>query len=136
MKVTLNQQGLAQMRDRIRQAIEEASLAAAEQLDENTSAGPRSGRKYPGLPRTSSAPSEFLQEQGGGLNDSIDVRDGDHEFQKRPGFHDAPYGTDVLGALEFGNRAGTLEGRKSVTRTFESGETHDKMRRAAGKVKR
>jgi hypothetical protein len=132
----LNPAGLAQMRARIAEAIQEAALAAGLQLEENVSPGPRSGHKYPQLPRRSSAPSEFLQSQSGDLLASVDVRDGAHEFQKRPGFHDAPYGTDVLGALEFGNRAGTLAGRKSTTRTFESPETHQKMRDAAKAVKR
>lgn len=133
--VRLNPQGLAQMQARIRQAIDEASLAAAEQLDENTSAGSRSGRKYPSLPRRSSSPDEFLQEQSGALNDSIDVIE-KTDLRNSVGFVNAPYSVDTLGALEFGNRAGTLEGRKSVTRTFESEETRERMREAARAVKR
>lgn len=134
METRLNPQGLALMRARIQQAIDEASLAAAAQLDENTSAGPRSGIHHAGLPRRSSSPDEFLQEQSGDLNDSIDVRDGG-DLRNRVGFHEAPYSVNVLGALEFGNKAGTLEGRKSLTRTFESEETRQRMRSAAGTVR-
>jgi hypothetical protein len=132
MKVTLNPQGIAQVRDRIRQAIEEASLAAAEQLDENTSAGSRSGRQYPRLPRRSSAPGEYPQEQFGNLNDSIDVRDGEHDLQKRPGFYGENQGKLI--GLEF--KPASKGGRKPAMRTMESPETHQRMRDAAGKVKR
>lgn len=129
MKTVLNPQGVAEMQDRIRRAIEEASLAAGEQLEENVSEGPRSGRKYPGLPRTSSAPTEFPQEQYGDLKDSVGVEG--EGLRLQVGFHGENQGK--LFGLEFKPLA--KGGRKPAARTMESPTTHQRMRDAAGKVR-
>jgi hypothetical protein len=117
----------AEVIQRLARQLDRAGDAAAAVLRENVSAGARSGRKYPRLPRRSSAPDEFLQEQFGDLKGAVKAQSQD-ELIRQVGIIDHPkLGDNALGALEFGNRAGTLAGRQSVTRTMEATTTHELM---------
>ena len=96
--------------------LERAALEMAAALDENVKAGTRSGRKYPRLPRRSSAPKEFPQEQEGDLRASVDVEGAG--LALRVGFFGDTQ--KKLNALEFGYPEGNLEARKPLARTMEA----------------
>lgn len=110
----------------IDQALEAMALAGAEQLDINTSSTSGSGRKYPRLPHTSSAPHEYPVEQYGDLNDSIDVHKSPTPHYYVVGFFGEPMGKLI--GLEFKPLA--RGGRKPIARTMSDPETHRAMKRA------
>jgi hypothetical protein len=103
-----------------------AAEASADELRKNVSAGARTGIHYPWMPRRSSAPGEFPQEQSGSLLDSVGVANprfhpGLQEFEYAVGF----FGEDMekLQQLEF-----TGPGRRApLTMTVMSAATYEAM---------
>lgn len=66
-----------QLDDQIGALLDAAAEEGANVLSENLKAGGRTGRKYPRLPRRSSAPGEYPQEQSGTLRRGVgSARDG------------------------------------------------------------
>lgn len=61
----------SELSDDLSDLIESAAFGAALQLDENISAGKRTGKKYSKYPRVSSAEGEYPQEQFGKLRGMI-----------------------------------------------------------------
>ena len=96
-------------------ALAFAADAGVDELHANLAAGERSGRKYPNLPRTSSAFGEFPQEQFGDLRDSV------KSWRINPlryamGFQNAPdYALDIE------------QSRAPLANTFEDPMTQAKM---------
>lgn len=120
MKFTPDAEAEKKIRKQLEQAMKQAAEASAKLLGENLSAGTRSGRKYAKLPRRSSAPDEFIQEQFGDIKRGIG-------FVPAPQALGYSVGTDgreldILKDLEFGSADGRIKGRLSLTRTAESGE--------------
>lgn len=66
-----NLAGIAMLTAQLKEVKAVTAEVYAEQLRDNLSAGPRSGRKYPDLPRQSSGPGEFSQEQSGNLKSMV-----------------------------------------------------------------
>lgn len=105
--------------------LENAALEGAAAVDENVSAGSRSGRKYPQLPRRSSSPKEFPQSQSGDLKASVDVQPGPDALTKQVGFFGDTQ--KKLNALEFGYPEGNLAPRKPLARTLETKDVQKAM---------
>ncbi len=87
----------------------------AEAVRDNISAGPRSGIHHPGLPRISSAPDEYSQEQSGGMRSRVEswqVGEG-----RKAGIRDttAQDFTQALGSS-------TVSARANMQRTARSSE--------------
>ena len=106
--------------------VNRAAEASADQLRENVSAGARTGIHYPWMPRRSSAPGEFPQQQSGNLLESVGVANprfhaGLQEFEYAVGF----FGEDMqkLEELEF-----TGPGKRApLTMTMLSADTYERM---------
>lgn len=107
--------------------VESAAAAYADKLSDNLAAGSRSGVQYPGLPRVSSAPGEYQQEQSGSLRDAVGVRDTPDPLRKQAGFFGLPQ--DRLDHAEYGR----VGGRAPLTRTAQDNETREAMLKAARK---
>ena len=110
----------------IRQKVEAAAKTAEDQLRQNLSAGSRSGRQYPNLPRRSSAPDEYPQEQFGDLKNKVGRQTSDDGLEQEVGVFDEDAGK--LFGLEFGDSQ--KQGRAPITRTANSTELRDAIRRA------
>jgi len=129
-----NPAALAALDAQFDEAMRAAAEAGAEQLRDNLSAGGRSGTQYPQLPRRSSAPGEFSQEQSGRLKDMVDH--GQHA-PASAWFGLAPRSADELGEAkgqEFGNPDGSLVGRANVRKTALDSRTHKRMNEAIKKT--
>lgn len=107
--------------------VERAAKAYADQLSDNLAAGSRSGVQYPSLPRQSSAPGEFQQEQSGSLRDAVGVRDTPDPLRKQAGFFGLPQ--DRLNNAEYGR----VGGRAPLARTAADNKTRTDMLTAARK---
>ncbi len=99
----------------------------AEAVRDNISAGPRTGRQYPGLSRPSSAPDKFSQEQSGGMRSRVGSwRDGEGH---RAGIRDAT-------AQDFTQELGssTVAARANMQCTTLDDETHRRIDTAVREV--
>lgn len=104
--------------------LRQAGEAGAEILRRNLSAGPRGGVHYPGMPRRSSAPNEFPQEQFGNLRGAVNWAATADPLTIVVGVINHPKMADnALAALEYGNSRGNLQGRNYMSQTFEAPET-------------
>ena len=72
IKETRNPNALAQLEALAQSVTLKMAEVGADVLRENLSAGSRSGRQYPDLPRRSSAPGEMPQEQTGELKGMVE----------------------------------------------------------------
>lgn len=119
----------AELSNDLAEIIELAAFGAALQLDENISAGKRTGRKYSKYPRVSSAPGEYPQEQFGKLRRMI--QHNRHEaVSSIVGFF--PNNEDERKQLKYLERTGDEKRggigiRKPLYMSFE-GPDFDKMR--------
>jgi hypothetical protein len=107
--------------------VQAGTEAYADALRENVSAGPRSGVQYPGLPRQSSAATEFPQQQFGDLKASVDTQPTNDPLMWRAGFIGDDEGK--LNWLEYGS------GRAPLQRTADQAETRQSMAEAAQKAR-
>lgn len=120
-----NPNALARLYAEAERVLAAMAEAGAKRLDANLAAGPRSGVHYRHLPRRSSAPGEYSQEQSGRLRGM--VRHGKLGFL-RYYYGLVPRGrAEALQALaqEFG-RPGMV-GRANVTRTALDARTRTEM---------
>ncbi len=104
--------------------------AYAERLRDNISAGNRSGVKYKALPRQSSSPSEYPQEQSGQLKDSVDARPTSNPLVAQAGFFGG--NQEQAKALEFGSV--NMAERAPLQRSADQPETRQAMLTAAQKA--
>jgi hypothetical protein len=129
-----NPVALAALTAQLDEAMAAAAEAGAEQLRDNLSAGARSGVQYPQLPRRSSSPGEYSQEQSGQLKGMVDH--GQHA-PASAWFGLAPQNADELGEAkgqEFGNPENSLVGRANVRKTALDSRTHKRMNEAVKKA--
>ncbi len=121
------QSALAQLEALAQGVTLKMAEVGAEVLRENLSAGGRSGTQYPGLPRRSSAPGEFSQEQRGVLKGMVQAGKTDDGAY----FGLVPKNPDELEqalAQEYGAPRKSLVGRANVRRSAFSPQTHARMR--------
>lgn len=108
--------------------LERAGDQFAGALDENLAAGERSGIHWSGMPRRSSAPYEYPQEQTGQLRSGVFNRTTDDKLVREVGIADEQ---KKLNGLEFGHEP-FLQPRAPVARTLESEDTQRAALEAMG----
>lgn len=115
----------------IQEALDKVVLASADKggdaLRRNISAGARSGVHYPSLPRRSSSPSEYSQEQSGrlvGMVESGSLGQGQAFFGLVPRGRDEE---EQALAQEFGAPKNNLAARANVRRTALDARTRAEM---------
>lgn len=129
MKVTVkpNPSALAQLYAEADKKLAAMAEAGADALRENLSAGSRSGVQYPSLPRRSSAPGQYSQEQSGTLKGMVESG---QSGPLKHWFGLVPKGTaeraEAL-AQEFGAPRNGLVGRANVRRTALDSRLHRQM---------
>ncbi len=133
LKVTerKNPNALAQLQELVDGALLDMAEVGAEDLRGNLSAGPRSGIQYPSLPRRSSAPGEFSQEQTGGLRGMVGsgmLEPGAAYFGLEP---ETIADAEEALAQEVGAPRNNLVGRANVRRTALDSRTQSRMKAAA-----
>lgn len=108
------------------QRIGQGAAVAADITREHVAVGERSGHRYDDLPRQSSAPGEYPQEQFGPLHASIGYEQtGETTFEVGSIYNPPPEAAD----LEF--RPVADGGRPWLSMAMEDPETHWAMQKAA-----
>src|SRR5690348_2327837 len=114
------------LRADVTQRIGQGAAVAAAIVSDHLAAGPRSGVHWPELPRRSSAPGEYPQEQFGPLRASIGHDHVGGTTWEAGAIHNPP---EEAAKLEFSPVS--EGGRPWLSRAMEDPETHEVMLRAA-----
>ena len=122
-----NENALAQLEQLAQSVTLKMADIGADELRTNLSAGPRSGRQYPNLPRRSSAPGQYSQEQSGRLKGMVQSGKTDNGAYFGLVPKNAAEREEALDQ-EFGNPKNNLVGRANVRRSAMSAKTLSRMR--------
>jgi hypothetical protein len=121
----LDADALQKLSGMLHKRLEAGALELGIVLEENLSAGSRSGTQYPSLPRRSSAPGEYPQEQTGQLISGVFVEPTADPLVFEVGIEDD---AGKLMGLEF--EAPSQGGRAPLRRTITDAKTHQRVREA------
>lgn len=124
-----NPAGIAMLQAQLKQVKAVTAEVYADQLRDNLSAGPRAGIKYPDLPRRSSAPGQFSQEQSGNLKSMV--------YSDADSFGFAPRSSEDREQVfdqEFGD-GDRLAGRANLRRTASEPKAKARALQEVRKVK-
>ncbi len=123
------------VRSKLAPKVAAAAEVKRQALFDELSPGPRSGIKYPQLPRQSSAPGESPQYQTGDLQDMVDAQEVKDLLWYVGMFPDDLAGRKKAHALEYGYSKGNLAARGYLERVKSDPLSTREAKEAAQKAR-